>query len=241
MPLPRLICKQYIPQHTQPCPPQHQCRLSTGAISFFNSQSIFIWADTWQNQWIWLQSAWASAQSDQSLLSSPLEAKDPSFLKSSARSLIGLGGWMCRLFRVIAGCKVKLFILSHINWFLTLWMLGNFSCFCYRLLFSKLTFSKNYFRNTIRVSNSLDLDQDWHSVGLDLGLYCLQSLSADNKKKVPTSKERVNDFVLKIITYETSACVRITCFRVSITFTRNTCSTIEYIINPTPANVTTLK
>ena len=34
-------------------------------------------------------------------------------------------------------------------------------------LFSKLTFSKNSFRNTIRVSNGLDPDQDRHSVGPD--------------------------------------------------------------------------
>ena len=39
-------------------------------------------------------------------------------------------------------------------------MLGNFACFfdvC--LIFSKSTFSKNYFRNTISVSNSLDPDK----------------------------------------------------------------------------------
>ena len=47
--------------------------------------------------------------------------------------------------------------------------------------FSKLTFSKNSFRNTIRVSNSLDPDQDRHSVGPDLGSNCLQRLSADDK------------------------------------------------------------
>ena len=39
--------------------------------------------------------------------------------------------------------------------------------------FSKLTFSKNNFRNTIRVSNSLDPDQDRHSVGPDLSLFDL--------------------------------------------------------------------
>ena len=35
--------------------------------------------------------------------------------------------------------------------------------------FSKLTFSKQSFRNTIRVSNGLDPDQDRHFVGPDLG------------------------------------------------------------------------
>ena len=42
-------------------------------------------------------------------------------------------------------------------------------------------FSKNSFRNTIRVLNSLDLDQDQCSVGPYLGLNCLLRLSADNK------------------------------------------------------------
>ena len=48
---------------------------------------------------------------------------------------------------------------------LSLFMLGNFSCFCCRLLtFFKKTLSENYFRNTIRVSISLNPDQDRHSV-----------------------------------------------------------------------------
>ena len=47
--------------------------------------------------------------------------------------------------------------------------------------FSKLTFSKNYFRNTIRVSNSLNPDQARHFVGPDLGPNCLQRLPADDK------------------------------------------------------------
>ena len=46
--------------------------------------------------------------------------------------------------------------------------------------FSKSTFSKNYFRNTIRVSNSLDPDQ---------GSNCLQRLSADE-----TSRQRVHSY-----------------------------------------------
>ena len=63
---------------------------------------------------------------------------------------------------------------------LTLCMLGDFSCF-YRLLlfFSKLIFSENSFRNTIRVTNSLDPDQDRHSVGPDLGPNFLRRLSAN--------------------------------------------------------------
>ena len=47
--------------------------------------------------------------------------------------------------------------------------------------FSKLTFSKKSFMNTIKVSNNLNPDQDQNSVGLDLGLNCLQKLSADDK------------------------------------------------------------
>ena len=47
--------------------------------------------------------------------------------------------------------------------------------------FSKLTFSKNSFRNTIRVSNSFDPGQARHFVRPDLGLNCLQGLSADIK------------------------------------------------------------
>ena len=65
-----------------------------------------------------------------------------------------------------------------------IWMLGNFSCFCSHLLtFSKLTFSQNSFRNTIRVSNSLDSEQDRHSVGPDLRPNCLQRLSVDDKSR----------------------------------------------------------
>ena len=43
--------------------------------------------------------------------------------------------------------------------------------------FSESTFSKNSFRDTIRVSNSVDPDQAGHFVGPDLGPICLQRLS----------------------------------------------------------------
>ena len=46
--------------------------------------------------------------------------------------------------------------------------------------FFKLTFSKKSFRNTIRVSNCLDLDQDRHFVGPDLGPNCF---SKDNSRQ----------------------------------------------------------
>ena len=41
--------------------------------------------------------------------------------------------------------------------------------------------SKNSFRNTVRVSNSFDPDQDQLSVGPDLGPDCLQKLAAEGK------------------------------------------------------------
>ena len=41
----------------------------------------------------------------------------------------------------------------------------------------KLNFSINSFKNTIKVSNSLDPDQSGHYVGPDLGPNCLQRLS----------------------------------------------------------------
>ena len=49
--------------------------------------------------------------------------------------------------------------------------------------------------NTIRVTNSLDPDQDQHFVGPDLDPNCLHRLLAD-EKKVTTGKERVkrNEF-----------------------------------------------
>ena len=64
-------------------------------------------------------------------------------------------------------------------------------------LFQK--FSEKNFRNTIRVSNSLDPDQDQHSVGPDLGPNCLQRLSADDK--VAASKERIKFLLSRHLSY----------------------------------------
>ena len=62
---------------------------------------------------------------------------------------------------------------------LLLGMLGNFLS---SADFSQnLTFSKNSYTNTIRVSNNLDPDQDQHSVGPDLDPNCLQRLTAIDK------------------------------------------------------------
>ena len=95
------------------------------------------------------------------------------------------------LIELSAGC----IILSndgYIKYFIILtlacWVIFHASC---RLLkFSKLTFSKNSFRNTIRVSNGLESDQDSHSVGPDLGPNCLQFLSADDK--LPLARKDLN-------------------------------------------------
>ena len=79
-------------------------------------------------------------------------------------------------------CEVLLNTLNAGYFFMLLVLTADF--------FSKLTFSKKSFRNTIRlrVSNSLGPDQDGHSVSPDLGSNCLQRLSSDNK--VAASKER---------------------------------------------------
>ena len=74
--------------------------------------------------------------------------------------------------------------MSGLSWLLSLCMLGNFSCFtCHLRLFFKINFFSKLSRehNTVRVSNSLDPEQDRHSVGPDLGPNCLQRLSADDK------------------------------------------------------------
>ena len=52
---------------------------------------------------------------------------------------------------------------------------------------SQSTFSKNSFRNTFSVSNSLEPDQVRHFVVPDLGPNCLQKLSADD-----TDRQRVS-------------------------------------------------
>ena len=61
--------------------------------------------------------------------------------------------------------------------------------FCLLNIF-KIYFSKNSFRNTIRVPNSLDPDQDLNFVRPDLGPNCLQRLSADS-----TSRQRDNSSI----------------------------------------------
>ena len=67
--------------------------------------------------------------------------------------------------------QIRTDVLSVLIWVQTVCKGYN----CCLLIFSKLTFSKNSFRNIIiRVSNSLNPGQDRHSVCPDLGTNCLQ-------------------------------------------------------------------
>ena len=61
---------------------------------------------------------------------------------------------------------------------------------CRLMFFFKIIFLKNYFRNTIRVSNSLDPDQTRLYVGADLGTNCLQRLSVDD-----SSRQRIKELL----------------------------------------------
>ena len=70
--------------------------------------------------------------------------------------------------------------------------------------FVNLTFSTKTFRNTIKVSNSLNPDKAIHFVWPDLGLNCLQGLSAGDK--VATSGGRV-EMYLKYCEYYTHTCL----------------------------------
>ena len=64
----------------------------------------------------------------------------------------------------------------HAKLVLTLCMLGIVMLLMSSADIFKINFFKKSFRNTIRVSNGLDPDQDRRSVGPDLGRNCLQSL-----------------------------------------------------------------
>ena len=81
-------------------------------------------------------------------------------------------------------CKVTLQLFAC-------WVIFNYFV-VYCLLFPKLTFSKNSFKNNIRVSNNLDPDQDRHFVGPDLGPNCLPRLSAKNKS--PLTRKELNKY-----------------------------------------------
>ena len=67
---------------------------------------------------------------------------------------------------------------------LTHCMLGNFSCFWWRLLtYFKINFFKKLFYEYFLSVKQLDPDQDRHSVGPDLGPNCLQIVSAHGKSR----------------------------------------------------------
>ena len=96
--------------------------------------------------------------------------------------------------------------------------------------FSKLTFSKNSFRNMIRVSISLDPDQDRHFVGPDLGPNCLQRLSADDKcchkqgksqTSVPGDQHMFCNYHLRLGKCDEIISVRSECFPSSISYQQN--------------------
>ena len=77
--------------------------------------------------------------------------------------------------------------------YLSICMLGNCSCFYFRLLtFFKIKFflKNKPLRTTIRVSNSLDPDQDRHSVGLHLDSNCLQKANG-RRTILSTGMQRV--------------------------------------------------
>ena len=74
-------------------------------------------------------------------------------------------------------------------------MLGNFSCFCCRLLafflnnVFKILFQEHY--QSVRLFGTLDPHQDQNSVGPNLDPNCSQRLSAD--EKAAASKEKVKE------------------------------------------------
>ena len=77
-----------------------------------------------------------------------------------------------------------------------------FMLFCRLLTFSKLTISKNTFRYTIRVSNSLNQDQARHFVGPDSGPNCLQrhqQMTLGDKVKCIQLLEVVQPFLLSLL------------------------------------------
>ena len=73
-------------------------------------------------------------------------------------------------------------------------MLSNFSCFFVVVTSAYLFQNQLFSKNSFRVSNCLDPDQDRHYVGPDLGPNCLLKLSADDKSPLASKelRERIN-------------------------------------------------
>ena len=90
--------------------------------------------------------------------------------------------------------KLVQVLLEMLYYFFACWEILHAFLFCRLLIFSKLMFSKNSFRNIIRVSNSLDSNQAQIFVGHNLGPNSLQRKSAED-----TSQYRVNDSKLMVI------------------------------------------
>ena len=78
------------------------------------------------------------------------------------------------LHEIVYGQVHKILVLIALSYFVNLCMLGKFLCFL-----SSADFFQNYFvkkkslRNTIKVSNGLDPDQDGRNVGPNMGSKCL--------------------------------------------------------------------
>ena len=86
--------------------------------------------------------------------------------------------------------------------YLSICMLGNCSCFDFRLLtFFKIKVLKINHPGPPSGSNSLDPDQDGHSVGLHLGSKCLQKAIGKRQNYPLACKElyQVNTLVFNIL------------------------------------------
>ena len=94
-------------------------------------------------------------------------------------------------------------------------MLGNCSCFYFRLLtfFKIKLFTSKPPRITIGMSNSLDLDQDRRSGGLHLGSNCLQKAIGIRQNSPLACKElnQVNTLVFNILSNIGSFQIRYSC------------------------------
>ena len=89
-------------------------------------------------------------------------------------------------------CFVFVVFVCFVFWGVVVLLLLLFLLLLFFSFFFSIT-SKDSFRNTTRVSNSLDPGQARRFVGLDLGPNCLQRLSVDG-----TSRLRANEKVQRL-------------------------------------------
>ena len=83
-------------------------------------------------------------------------------------------------------------------------MLGNYSCFCCRLLtFSTTTKhqTQEHYKSVKTLANSLDPDQDRQSVGPDLEPNYLQMFSANDKLKSLLASEELKELKMGLLTH----------------------------------------